>query len=147
MNKPQTSFPKFQSFDLLATLVAVVNGNGVVGFANAALEDALGASRRTIEGSDFASNFTEPVALKNAIDGVGGANKAAVVKRLVEKARAADAAAAELAEVKRQLAAAKKAENVDADEVAQLRAQLKAAKEAAAARKGRSDFAPEGYAT
>ena len=63
--------------------------------------------------------------------GAGGvANKKALaVKRLVEKAKAADSAAAELAEIKLQLAAAKKKDEVDADEVAQLRAQLKAAKE------------------
>ena len=34
--------PRFQSFDLLATLVAVVRTDGLVLFANAALEDALG---------------------------------------------------------------------------------------------------------
>jgi two-component system nitrogen regulation sensor histidine kinase GlnL len=51
-------------------LVAVVHGGGSVLFANAALEDALGTSRRTIEGSDFANHFTEPVALTNALLGV-----------------------------------------------------------------------------
>ena len=67
--------------------------------------------------------------------GGGGANKKALaVRRLVEKARAADAATAELAEIKKQLAAAKKGgEAADADEVAQLRAQLREAKAQAAA--------------
>jgi two-component system nitrogen regulation sensor histidine kinase GlnL len=60
---------RFQSFDLLATLVAVVKGDGAVLFANAALEDALGISRRTIEGSQFPECFTEPVNLQNALAG------------------------------------------------------------------------------
>ena len=72
MNKPDLSPAQFQPFDLLATLVAVVDGDGSVLFANAALEDALGTSRRTIEGSDFAQNFTEPFALDSALTGVGG---------------------------------------------------------------------------
>jgi two-component system, NtrC family, nitrogen regulation sensor histidine kinase GlnL len=72
LNKPALSPARFQPFDLLATLVAVVHGDGSVVFANAALEDALGTSRRTIEGSDFALSFTEPIALKNALSGVGG---------------------------------------------------------------------------
>ena len=33
---------RFQAFDLLATLIAVVKADGSVLFANAALEDALG---------------------------------------------------------------------------------------------------------
>jgi two-component system nitrogen regulation sensor histidine kinase GlnL len=63
---------------LLATLVAVVHGDGSVSFANAALEDALGISRRTIEGTDFALSFTEPHALRNALSGVGGNEFAAL---------------------------------------------------------------------
>jgi len=54
LNKSALSSTRFQPFDLLATLVAVVRSDGSVLFANAALEDALGTSRRTIEGSDFA---------------------------------------------------------------------------------------------
>ncbi len=60
---------RFQAFDLLATLVAVVHGDGTVLFANSALEDAIGASRRTIEGSQFADFFTEPQALRSALGG------------------------------------------------------------------------------
>jgi len=62
---------RFQPFDLLATLVAVVSGDGHVLFANAALEDALGSSRRTIEGSSFPNSFTEPHVLRNALEGAG----------------------------------------------------------------------------
>jgi two-component system nitrogen regulation sensor histidine kinase GlnL len=72
LNKPPVPSAKYQSFDLLATLLAVVNNDGAVGFANAALEDAMGVSRRAIEGSDFAQSFTESAALKHALDGVSG---------------------------------------------------------------------------
>lgn len=68
----------FQSLDLLATLVAVVRGDGTVIFANAALEDALGISRRTIEGSQLPECFTEPVNLQNALAGALGNEFAAL---------------------------------------------------------------------
>ena len=58
----------FHAFDLLATLVAVLGSDGTVLFANAALEDALGTSRRTIEGSHFPDCFTEPHVLQNALE-------------------------------------------------------------------------------
>lgn len=73
------SISRFQSFDLLATLVAVVRNDGSVLFANAALEDALGTSRRTIEGSHFPDNFTEPHLLMSALEGAGG-NKFAALR-------------------------------------------------------------------
>jgi two-component system nitrogen regulation sensor histidine kinase GlnL len=69
LNKPPAPPHRFQSFDLLATLVAVVRGDGTVLFANAALEDALGSSRRTIEGASFLPLFTEPQTLRTALDG------------------------------------------------------------------------------
>ncbi len=75
---PATSPPRFLSFDLLATLVAVVKTNGVVVFANAALEDALGTSRRTIEGSQLPDCFTEPHILQNALEGAGSNEFAAL---------------------------------------------------------------------
>ena len=68
----------FQSFDLLATLVAVVRTDGTVLFANAALEDAIGTSRRTIEGSPLPDYFTEPGLLRNALDGAGSNEFAAL---------------------------------------------------------------------
>jgi two-component system, NtrC family, nitrogen regulation sensor histidine kinase GlnL len=70
--------PRFQSFDLLATLVAVVRTDGRVLFANAALEDALGISRRTIEGSQLPDCFTEPLILHNALLGAGSNEFAAL---------------------------------------------------------------------
>ena len=41
----------------MSTLVAVLRADGAVQFANAALEDMLGLSRRTLEGVDFSSFF------------------------------------------------------------------------------------------
>ena len=58
--------------------MAVVRNDGAVLFANAALEDALGTSRRTIEGSHFPDNFTEPHLLLNALEGAGGNEFAAL---------------------------------------------------------------------
>jgi two-component system nitrogen regulation sensor histidine kinase GlnL len=70
-SQPVSAAVRYQAFDLLATLVAVVHLDGVVVFANAALEDALGISRRTIEGSQFPDCFTEPLILRNALVGAG----------------------------------------------------------------------------
>ena len=69
---------RFHAFDLLATLVAVLASDGAVLFANAALEDALGTSRRTIEGSYFPDCFTEPQMLKNALEGANSNEFAAL---------------------------------------------------------------------
>jgi two-component system, NtrC family, nitrogen regulation sensor histidine kinase GlnL len=69
---------RYQAFDLLATLVAVVSTDGRVLFANAALEDALGSSRRTIEGSSFPNCFTEPRLLRTALQGAGSNEFAAL---------------------------------------------------------------------
>jgi len=60
---------KFQSLDLLATLVTVVNSSGIVIYANAELENVLGLSRRAIVGNLLAEFFTEPVELQNALKG------------------------------------------------------------------------------
>src|SRR5450830_1272785 len=68
----------FHAYDLLATLVAVVRIDGTVIFANAALEDAIGTSRRTIEGSQFADFFSEPQILRNALEGAGSNEFAAL---------------------------------------------------------------------
>ncbi|MEJ7685787.1 MAG: nitrogen regulation protein NR(II) [Variovorax sp.] len=67
--KPGRTGKRFQAFDLLSTLIAVVRADGSVLFANAGLEDALGTSRRTLEGSQFGACFHEPQVLRTAIDG------------------------------------------------------------------------------
>jgi two-component system nitrogen regulation sensor histidine kinase GlnL len=61
---------RYQSFDLLATLVAVVENEASVSFANSALEDAMGLSRRSIVGSNLCDIFTEPALLQRALHGV-----------------------------------------------------------------------------
>jgi two-component system nitrogen regulation sensor histidine kinase GlnL len=74
----QTNAERFKSFDLLATLVAVVRSDGIVLFANAALEDAMGMSRRNIVGSSFPDGFTEPEHLRAILKTVGGNEFAAL---------------------------------------------------------------------
>ena len=69
---------RFHALDLLATLVAVVAPDGTVLFANAALEDALGSSRRVIEGSSLPTSFTEPQRLRHALEGAGSNEYAAL---------------------------------------------------------------------
>ncbi len=69
VNRPEFVSEYFASFDLLATLVAVVHVDARVLFSNAALEDALGTSRRMLLGSSFAELFTEPASLQSALDG------------------------------------------------------------------------------
>ncbi len=78
MKKPTSPTPRFQPFDLLATLIVVVHSDGSVLFANAALEDALGTSRRNIEGSNFCASFAEPHVLQNALLGAEGNQFAAL---------------------------------------------------------------------
>jgi len=63
---------RYKAFDLLATLVAVVRSDGTVLFVNAAMEDALGMSRRIIVGSHFPDSFTQPEHLRTILKGVGG---------------------------------------------------------------------------
>ena len=60
---------QLQTLDLLATSVAVVRADGIVVFANAALEDVMGLSRRSIEGSLLTQYFVESATLQNAFEG------------------------------------------------------------------------------
>ena len=78
MSTSGTATAHLRSFDLLATLVAVVRSDGTVLFANSALEDALGTSRRVIEESQFADSFTEPELLISALLGAHGNQFAAL---------------------------------------------------------------------
>jgi len=57
------------ALDWLSVLVAVLRPDGAVMFANAALEQQLGMSRRTLEGADFSMCFTEPALLQTALAG------------------------------------------------------------------------------
>ncbi|WP_370870185.1 nitrogen regulation protein NR(II) [Hydrogenophaga sp.] len=67
--RPVATAGRFQSLDMLATLVAVVDADGHVLYANAALEDALGTSRRSIANTLFQDCFTEPALLESALSG------------------------------------------------------------------------------
>ena len=69
---------RFQAFDLLATLVAVVRSNGAVVFANSVLEDALGISRRMLLGASLSDSFTEPLPLRQALAGASSNEFAAL---------------------------------------------------------------------
>jgi len=60
---------RFQAFDLLATPVAVIEGEGRISFVNAALEDVMGMSRRNLHGVHLPDFFTDPQALNNALLG------------------------------------------------------------------------------
>jgi two-component system, NtrC family, nitrogen regulation sensor histidine kinase GlnL len=76
--RPATTAGRFQSLDMLATLVAVVDADGHVLYANAALEDALGTSRRSIANTLFQDCFTEPALLESALGGARGNEFAAL---------------------------------------------------------------------
>ncbi len=60
---------RFHTLDLISTLVVVLRTDGTVQFANAALENTLGLSRRVLEGADFAAFFTDPALLHTALAG------------------------------------------------------------------------------
>ena len=60
---------RFQTFDLLATPVAVMQGQGRIRFVNAALEDALGMSRRTLHDMHLPDFFVDPQPLVMALQG------------------------------------------------------------------------------
>ena len=70
---------RFAALDLLATLTAVVDHQGAILFANAALEDAIGLSRRSIAGVPLTDWCLEPELLQNALAGAGG-NEYAVIR-------------------------------------------------------------------
>lgn len=63
---------RFQALDMLATLVSVVDDDGRLLFANNALEDAIGLSRRSLLGVPLTDWFTAPELLQNALQGSHG---------------------------------------------------------------------------
>jgi len=66
------------AFDSLSVLVAVLHPDGSVQYANAALEQALGQSRRTLLGSDFSQYFADPALIQSALVGAQGEEFAAL---------------------------------------------------------------------
>ncbi|MCB1974696.1 MAG: PAS domain-containing sensor histidine kinase [Burkholderiaceae bacterium] len=75
---PQGPQRLLQVLDMLSLLVAVLRADGSVLFANAALEQHLGMSRRTLEGADFTQFFTDPALLQTALAGTSGNDFAAL---------------------------------------------------------------------
>ncbi|WP_434802678.1 nitrogen regulation protein NR(II) [Paracidovorax konjaci] len=69
---------RYLALDLVSTLVAVLHQDGSVMFANAALENMLGLSRRTLESTDFSTFFTDPALLQTALAGARGQDFAAL---------------------------------------------------------------------
>lgn len=69
---------RFAALDMLSTLAVVLNRHGEVMFANAALENTLGMSRRMLEGSRFSAFFGQPALLDNALAGGNGLDYAAM---------------------------------------------------------------------
>jgi two-component system nitrogen regulation sensor histidine kinase GlnL len=73
------STDRFQPLDLISTLAAVLRASdGAVLFANAALENMLGQSRRTLEGGDFSQLFADPSLLHTALAGARAKDFAAL---------------------------------------------------------------------
>ena len=60
-------FSAYEAFEKLSVHVAVVDVDGLVRYANAALEQALGVSRRTLVGADFSYFFADPAPLDSAL--------------------------------------------------------------------------------
>ena len=65
-----TASQRFLSFDLLATPIAVLDAQGRMVTVNAALEDALGHSRRGLLGHRLDEHFVDPLPLRNALQGL-----------------------------------------------------------------------------
>lgn len=74
----QSNAERFVSLDMLSTLAVVLNRQGAVVFANAALETTLGMSRRMLEGGRFSFFFAQPALLDSALAGGKGLDYAAM---------------------------------------------------------------------
>ena len=66
-NAPHGQQRLLQALDMLSLLVAVLRADGSVLYANAALEQHMGMSRRILEGADFTQFFTDPALLQTAL--------------------------------------------------------------------------------
>ncbi|MFM8864732.1 MAG: nitrogen regulation protein NR(II) [Limnohabitans sp.] len=64
------STSRYTAFDLLATPIAVLDAQGRMLAVNAALEDTLGQSRRTLQGQLMADHFVDAQPLRQALQGV-----------------------------------------------------------------------------
>ena len=59
----------FQAFDMLGTLLAAVAEDGRVVFSNSALEDALGVSKRMMQGTQWPELFLDSQPMRDALAG------------------------------------------------------------------------------
>ena len=66
-NAPHGQQRLLRALDMLSLLVAVLRADGSVLYANAALEQHMGMSRRILEGADFTQFFTDPALLQTAL--------------------------------------------------------------------------------
>ena len=62
----------YAALDLLATMVAIVEADGTLVFANSAFETALAISRRALARTTAFEWFTEPQRLRTTIEAVAG---------------------------------------------------------------------------
>ena len=69
---------RFAAFDMLSTLTVVLDRQGMVAFANAALESAMGISRRMLEGTEFAQYLAAPDMLRKGLASADGQSYAAM---------------------------------------------------------------------
>ncbi len=70
---PDTGQPgAYDAFDHLATMVAVVRADGQCVFVNAAFEDVLGLSRRSVQRSSLFDWFADPHAVRDTVAAVAG---------------------------------------------------------------------------
>lgn len=70
MSPPAPASFGHDAFDLLATMVAVVHRDGRCLFANAAFENVLGLSRRSVRKRDWFDWFVEPALLRETVAAV-----------------------------------------------------------------------------
>ncbi len=86
----------YAAFDHLISLVAVVDSDGQILFANTAFEAMLGASRRMLTGTGLAGYFAEPHGMQNALNGALANEYAAMRFDALLKAHGADSLATHL---------------------------------------------------
>jgi two-component system, NtrC family, nitrogen regulation sensor histidine kinase GlnL len=69
---------RFSALDLLVTQVCVVDRESHILFANSAMEDLLGISRRSLQGTPLQAHFEQMQSLTSAVQGVLGNEFAAL---------------------------------------------------------------------
>ncbi|MFW9622076.1 MAG: two-component system sensor histidine kinase NtrB, partial [Macromonas sp.] len=77
---PEALLQRWQAFDWLATLVAVLDRRGCVLFVNTALEDTLSISRRTLAGVPLADCLADAVPLRNALSTASAQGDTSVIR-------------------------------------------------------------------